>query len=92
MNYDTQDIVTINSETAALLEELRSHVRNVADFAARSGLKGSAGTEMQRVVNALNDQLREAEGKTGQVSQAADEKEGTQKGSDSTVSGIIAEQ
>lgn len=92
MNYNTDDIVTINKETSELLKALTTHKQNISDLTANSGLKGSAGTEMKRVENALNDLLIEAQNRTTTVSMDAEDKEGTQKQSDATVDDIIAQQ
>lgn len=92
MNYDTEDIKTINAETTTLLEKLRKHSQNISSLAANSGLKGHAGNEMKRVENALNQLLDEAEGETNNVSTDAEDKEGTQLQSDRNVDDIISQQ
>lgn len=89
MNYSTEQIIAIKTEAEAVVAELKAQAAAVKDDADKSGLQGTAGQEMQRVVTALTNNVAEAEKLAQDVATMADEKVTSQQASDSKVSGYI---
>ena len=89
MNYTTEQIIAIKEEANSVVTELKAQAKLIEDDAKNSGLAGTAGQEMQRVITALNANVAEAEKLATDVATMADEKVTSQQASDSKVSGYI---
>ena len=87
MNYSTEQIKAIKEEAEAVVAELEAQAKAAAEDAEKSGLAGTAGQEMKRVVAALNQNLEEARKEAKEISEMADSKVTSQEASDNTVSG-----
>ncbi len=90
MQYTTEQIIAMRDEANQMVADLEAQRNAAQEDANKSGLEGTAGQDMQALVQTLTTNLEEAKKIAQDVEAMAEEKVRSQQASDAKVAGYTS--